>query len=98
VQKALLEELSPTGAPLRSLRALNWDLGPQETLDLMHQQLSDVSGTNVQLVPFMIPEEFQSAAGLAAFVKDYVEDNKGMPKVEQAMLTVRGAGVKVVWR
>lgn len=64
MQKALLEELSGGSAPLRSLRQLGWDLGPQETLALFHEQLSDVVGTNVQMVPMVTQNMFQSAADL----------------------------------
>lgn len=89
LQKALLEELTPSRGPLRSLRQLNWDLGPEGTLALMHEQLSEVSGVNTQVVPIFTADSFQSAAGLAAMVQNFVEEGKGMPRVEQAMLTVR---------
>jgi hypothetical protein len=89
VQKVLLEELTPTRGPLRSLRQLNWDVGPEGTLALMHEHMSQVAGTNVQMVPIFTPDNFQSAAGLAALVQTFVEEGKGMPRVEQAMLTVR---------
>jgi hypothetical protein len=88
LQKALLEELTPSRGPLRSLRQLNWDLGPEGTLALMHEQLSDVVGVNTQVTPIFTPDSFQSAAGLAAMVQTFVEEGKGMPRVEQAMLTV----------
>lgn len=87
-QKALLEELSGGSAPLRSLRQLGWDLGPQQTLALFHEQLSDVVGTNVQVVPMVTSSMFQSAADLVQVVKEFVEDGKGLPRVEQLMLTV----------
>jgi hypothetical protein len=89
VQNALLEELTPTRGPLRSLRQLNWDVGPEGTLALMHEQMSQTAGTNVQMVPIFTADNFQSAAGLAALVQTFVEEGKGMPRVEQAMLTVR---------
>lgn len=92
LQKALLEELSTSRGPLRSLRQLNWDLGPEGTLALMHEQLSEVTGTNMQMVPIFTADHFQSAASLAALVQTFVEEGKGMPRVEQAMLTVRGLG------
>lgn len=34
---------------------------------------------------------FQSAADLVQVVKEFVEDGKGLPRVEQLMLTVSGA-------
>lgn len=88
-QKALLEEVAGSSTPLRSLRQLGWDLGPQETLALFHEQLSDVAGTNVQMVPMVTQSMFQSAADLVQVVKEFVEDGKGLPRVEQLMLTVR---------
>lgn len=69
---------------------MNWDLGPQGTLALFHEQLSEVVGSNVQMVPIMLSDHFQSAASLAALVKDMVEEGRGMSRVEHTMLAVRG--------
>jgi hypothetical protein len=58
-------------------------------LALLHEQLGAASGTNTQVVPFVLGDMYQSAASLAAVVKEYLAEGRGMPTVEQYLLTVR---------
>lgn len=88
VQRALLQQLNPSSAPLRSLRQLGWPLGSKQLLGLLHDQLGEAAGTNVQVMPFVIEGMFQSATTLANVVKDSLEEGRGMPQVEQLLLTV----------
>lgn len=88
VQRALLERLNPSSTPLRSLRQLGWPLGQQQVLALLHEQLGDTMGTNTAVIPFVLGDMYQSAASLAGVVKDYLAEGRGMPVVEQYLLTV----------
>lgn len=88
VQKALLQQLNPSSAPLRSLRQLGWPLGSKQLLGLLHDQLGEAAGTNVQVMPFVLEGMFSSATTLANVVKDSLEEGRGMPQVEQLLLTV----------
>ncbi|KAF6260464.1 hypothetical protein COO60DRAFT_1637562 [Scenedesmus sp. NREL 46B-D3] len=90
-QRALLERLNPGPTPLRSLRQLGWPLGQKQVLALLHDQLGDAMGTNTHVLPFVLGDMYQSAAGLAAMVKAYLADGRGMPTVEQALLTTIAA-------
>lgn len=90
-QRALLERLNPGSAPLRSLRQLGWPLGQKQVLALLHEQLGAASGTNTQVVPFVLGDMYQSAASLAAVVKEYLAEGRGMPTVEQYLLTTIAA-------
>lgn len=89
LQRALLSRLNPSGGPLRSLRQLGWPLGQKQVLALAHDQLAGVAGTNVAVLPFVLDSMYQSAASLAQVVRDYLADGRGMPQVEQFLLTVR---------
>lgn len=97
MQKQLLQQLTTggaaaAGAPLRSLRQLGWPLGQHQVLGLLHDQLSDAAGSAVAVTPFVLGSFFQSAAALAGVVRDYLAiEGKGMPAVEQALLTVCGS-------
>lgn len=84
----LLEEVSGSSGPLRSLRQVGWPLRPKEVLALWHDQLSSATGTNVSVTPFVLEGMFCSAASLAGVVKEYITKGRGMPQVEQALLTV----------
>eukprot|EP00775_Hariotina_reticulata_P008359 gene8359-8543_t len=86
-QKALLQELVPSGSPLRSLRQLGWPLGQREVLALMHEQLSQAANTNVRVIPFVLDDMFQSAECLVHVIREYVAEGKGMPAVQQFLLT-----------
>lgn len=88
MQKALLQQLNPSSAALRSLRQLGWPLGSKQTLHLLHDQLGEAAGTNVQVLPFVLQGMFQSATTLANVVKEHLEEGRGMPQVEQLLLTV----------
>jgi hypothetical protein len=88
LQRALLERLNPGSTPLRSLRQLGWPLGQKQVLALLHDQLAAASGTNTQVTPFVLGDMYQSAVSLANVVKEYLADGRGMPTVEQYLLTV----------
>eukprot|EP00878_Enallax_costatus_P017919 GHUV01018841.1.p1 GENE.GHUV01018841.1~~GHUV01018841.1.p1 ORF type:complete len:363 (+),score=137.20 GHUV01018841.1:871-1959(+) len=86
-QKALLQQLNPSSSQVRSLRQLGWPLGSKQLWGLLHDQLGDAAGTNVQVVPFVLDGYFQSAITLATAVKELMEDGQGMPSIEQHLLT-----------
>lgn len=68
-QRALLQELVPSGAKLRSPRQLGWDLGPKQTMALLHESLREAAGAPVLFTPFVINDIFQSAQTVAEWVK-----------------------------
>ncbi|WIA09896.1 hypothetical protein OEZ85_010110 [Tetradesmus obliquus] len=86
-QRALLERLNPGSTPLRSLRQLGWPLGQKQVLALLHDQLGAATGTNTSVLPFVLGDMYQSAASLAQVVKGYLAEGRGMPTVEQYLLT-----------
>eukprot|EP00879_Flechtneria_rotunda_P017288 GHRR01018110.1.p1 GENE.GHRR01018110.1~~GHRR01018110.1.p1 ORF type:complete len:303 (+),score=94.02 GHRR01018110.1:332-1240(+) len=86
-QKTLFQQLNPEGGPLRSLRQLGWPLGQKQVLGLLHDQLGNAAGSNVYVLPFVLENMYQSAASLAAIVKEYLTDGQRMPHVEKFLLT-----------
>jgi hypothetical protein len=59
----------PSGAKLRSPRQLGWDLGPHQTLALLHQTMAETAGAPVLFTPFVVSDLFQSANTVAEWVK-----------------------------
>lgn len=90
-QRKLLQSLVPSGEKLRSPRQIGWDLGPEQTMALLHQTMGQVAGEAVTFTPFVVTDLLQSARTVAEWVKLVLESGEDFSSVEKFFVQLLAA-------